>query len=285
MNGVAPVILGLLSLRPMSGYDMKRIVDHSTRFFWAASYGQIYPELRRLEADGPRRVGERPGGRARAHAVPAHRRRASARSKTGCADGAGYELRDLGLLKLFFAGGLAARGISPRSCGACATTARACWPQLREVEETLPHQGTRTLVLRRFGIETHEFWIGWLERLERELLAGEAARGGGSSMSGGFTERLARAAAAHPWRMVGALAGGGRGLDRPDRRAPRRRAHVGGRDDERPRVLPGVRPARGAPAAGAGRGELRRRDRRSCAPSASRLGDPAFRAKLRALRA
>ena len=37
---------------PHSGYEVKQLVDHSARFFWAASYGQIYPELRRLEAAG-----------------------------------------------------------------------------------------------------------------------------------------------------------------------------------------------------------------------------------------
>jgi DNA-binding PadR family transcriptional regulator len=51
-TAVTPVVLGLLSLGPRSGYDIKRVVDRSTRFFWAASYGQIYPELRRLEEDG-----------------------------------------------------------------------------------------------------------------------------------------------------------------------------------------------------------------------------------------
>src|ERR1051325_176878 len=51
-NSVTPVILGLLSYAPMSGYDMKQAVDRSTRFFWAASYGQIYPELKRLEQEG-----------------------------------------------------------------------------------------------------------------------------------------------------------------------------------------------------------------------------------------
>jgi DNA-binding PadR family transcriptional regulator len=45
-------VLGLLSLGPRSGYDIKTVVDRSTRFFWAASYGQIYPELRRLEEEG-----------------------------------------------------------------------------------------------------------------------------------------------------------------------------------------------------------------------------------------
>ena len=45
-------ILGLIALEPCSGYDVKRIVDRSIRHFWAASYGQIYPELRRLEKAG-----------------------------------------------------------------------------------------------------------------------------------------------------------------------------------------------------------------------------------------
>ena len=37
---------------PKSGYEIKGLVDRSTRFFWAASYGQIYPELRRLSDAG-----------------------------------------------------------------------------------------------------------------------------------------------------------------------------------------------------------------------------------------
>ena len=51
-TAVTPVVLGLLALGPRSGYDIKTVVDRSTRFFWAASYGQIYPELRRLEDEG-----------------------------------------------------------------------------------------------------------------------------------------------------------------------------------------------------------------------------------------
>ena len=51
-TAVTPVVLGLLSHGPRSGYDIKTVVDRSTRFFWAASYGQIYPELRRLEEEG-----------------------------------------------------------------------------------------------------------------------------------------------------------------------------------------------------------------------------------------
>src|SRR5438309_3664848 len=46
------VILGMLALGKRTGYDIKQLVDKSTRHFWAASYGQIYPELKRLEDQG-----------------------------------------------------------------------------------------------------------------------------------------------------------------------------------------------------------------------------------------
>jgi PadR family transcriptional regulator AphA len=171
VNGVTPVILGLLSLRSMSGYDMKRFVDHSTRFFWAASYGQIYPELRRLQKEGLVTSESAPaGGRPRTlyrlteageHALDEWLR----------GPGAGYELPDLGLLKLFFAGRLESEELADVVRRMRDDRARVL-AQLREVHATVPHRGTRTLTLR-FGIDTHEFWIGWLERLERELRAGE----------------------------------------------------------------------------------------------------------------
>ena len=49
LSATAKVILGMLAARPRSGYEIKQLVDNSARFFWAASYGQIYPELNRLE--------------------------------------------------------------------------------------------------------------------------------------------------------------------------------------------------------------------------------------------
>jgi len=36
----------------MSGYDIKQLIQGSIGHFWNESYGQIYPSLRRLEADG-----------------------------------------------------------------------------------------------------------------------------------------------------------------------------------------------------------------------------------------
>ena len=45
-------ILGMLSLGPQSGYGIKKLVEGSIAHFWSESFGQIYPILRTLEADG-----------------------------------------------------------------------------------------------------------------------------------------------------------------------------------------------------------------------------------------
>ena len=45
-------LLGFLSLRPMSGYDIKKTVEQSIAYFWNESYGQIYPLLKKLAGEG-----------------------------------------------------------------------------------------------------------------------------------------------------------------------------------------------------------------------------------------
>ncbi|MDO8298264.1 PadR family transcriptional regulator [Lacisediminimonas sp.] len=45
-------ILGLLSLQPASGYDIKRTIDRSVYFIWNVTGPQIYTTLRTLREDG-----------------------------------------------------------------------------------------------------------------------------------------------------------------------------------------------------------------------------------------
>ena len=45
-------LLGLLNHRPMTGYDLKKMLDHPMGFFWAAQLSQIYRELNKLEEKG-----------------------------------------------------------------------------------------------------------------------------------------------------------------------------------------------------------------------------------------
>ncbi len=45
-------LLGLLSLEPASGYDLKRTIERSTYFIWNATGPQIYSTLRKLRDEG-----------------------------------------------------------------------------------------------------------------------------------------------------------------------------------------------------------------------------------------
>jgi DNA-binding PadR family transcriptional regulator len=45
-------ILGILSVQPMSGYDIEKFVVEHLSYFWSESYGQIYPALKRMAEDG-----------------------------------------------------------------------------------------------------------------------------------------------------------------------------------------------------------------------------------------
>ena len=51
INRTRYAILGMLSLGPMSGYDMKKRFDESIAHFWNENYSGIYPMLRRLEEE------------------------------------------------------------------------------------------------------------------------------------------------------------------------------------------------------------------------------------------
>jgi DNA-binding PadR family transcriptional regulator len=46
------VLLGLLTIESMSGYDLGQLIHDSIHHFWNESYGQIYPNLKQLAASG-----------------------------------------------------------------------------------------------------------------------------------------------------------------------------------------------------------------------------------------
>jgi len=45
-------LLGMLSIRPMSGYDIKKFFDQSVGLIWNATHSQIYVQLDQMENDG-----------------------------------------------------------------------------------------------------------------------------------------------------------------------------------------------------------------------------------------
>ncbi len=62
LTSTSYVILGFLAGGVGSGYDIKALADKSVRFFWNLSYGQIYPELKRLADAGLAKATSDPNG-------------------------------------------------------------------------------------------------------------------------------------------------------------------------------------------------------------------------------
>src|SRR5436190_9562491 len=104
LSPTAYVILGMVRLGRATGYEIKQLVDVSTRFFWAASYGQIYPELKRLEEMGliEGTDASTGGRRRRTYSLSAAGEEALHDWLVSSSDLV-YEVRDEGLLRFFFA--------------------------------------------------------------------------------------------------------------------------------------------------------------------------------------
>ncbi|MGH2849419.1 MAG: PadR family transcriptional regulator [Solirubrobacteraceae bacterium] len=52
LNQTSRVLLGMIAEGHSTGYAIKAEIERSTRLYWGASIGGIYPELRRLEQAG-----------------------------------------------------------------------------------------------------------------------------------------------------------------------------------------------------------------------------------------
>jgi len=52
VNKTRYAILGVLTLMPCSGYDIKKFCDRGISFFWHENFGHLYPVLKQMEKDG-----------------------------------------------------------------------------------------------------------------------------------------------------------------------------------------------------------------------------------------
>jgi DNA-binding PadR family transcriptional regulator len=101
------VILGMLQLGVRTGYEIKQVIDSSTRFFWTASFGQIYPELKRLRRAGLVRAEQQPRGKVKRtlYSLTPKGEKALHEWLTDN-ENVLFEIRDESLLRLFFADAL-----------------------------------------------------------------------------------------------------------------------------------------------------------------------------------
>ena len=167
-TAVTWAVLGLLGVKPMSGYDIKRAVDRTIRHFWAASYGQIYPELKRLEEAGwisgkDASQGERArriykltaqGGRELDAWLHGYETR--------------VELRDESLLRLFFADALP-RNEALGLLSARREGYRMMLAYLRSLDDGEGADPPFVDLVYRWGLDYCEWGIEWCDRQERRL--------------------------------------------------------------------------------------------------------------------
>jgi len=105
LTQTARIVLAMIAEGHTTGYAIKAEVERSTRFYWGASVGGIYPELRRLAAAGLVSVRDDPRGDTVRHCyeLTAAGREALRRWLTDPCEPA-LELRDEALLQMRFAG-------------------------------------------------------------------------------------------------------------------------------------------------------------------------------------
>ncbi len=175
------LMLGMVRLGASSGYAIKKAADASTRFFWPTSLAQVYPELARLEQAGLLGRRDDPQG--------ARTRSAYELTATGeeallawlrSPQEAPTQLRDEGILRLFFADALPASeqlALVKRLRERAETGAAYMRTEILPQAEVLEQAGSRyPLLAARLGAETYGYVARWLGRLEAQL---ESEREGG----------------------------------------------------------------------------------------------------------
>jgi DNA-binding PadR family transcriptional regulator len=169
----------MLRLGSRTGYEIKQKIEISTRFFWGASYGQIYPELKRLTKAGLVEAEADPRGGVKRTAY----RLTPAGEETLHAwlTGQGhqlFEMRDEALLKIFFGDLLTDEELLAN------VRARREWCE-RTLElfhgiddMAVTGWGARESPTEalHYGLELMEWMRNWYARKERELTA-RARRG------------------------------------------------------------------------------------------------------------
>jgi PadR family transcriptional regulator, regulatory protein AphA len=181
LSKTAYVILGMLELGQRTGYEIKSLVDVSTRFFWAASYGQIYPELARLEKLGlvTGELDRSNGRRRKAYELTPAGEEALEAWLTS-EEPLHIELRHEGALKFFFSDSL-----SPEQqldqLRRIREEHELVAKQLKQIEPVAREAAAETgrrfpFMTLEFGIAFQDFIADWCSQAERRLAREPAER-------------------------------------------------------------------------------------------------------------
>jgi DNA-binding PadR family transcriptional regulator len=177
------VILGMLTVAPMSGYGLRKAIAGSVGHFWQESFGQLYPALRLLVAEGLVEARATQGGPGRGgatyHVTPAGR---AALSAWLALPPLLPPQRNELLLKVFFAGAVPA-AVTSRNLDRVAATVRGELAALEEIARVLEGPGAGShpdapywRLTLDFGLSFLRMALGWIDRTQGVLARSRAPR-------------------------------------------------------------------------------------------------------------
>ncbi len=182
-NRTRYVVLGMLTAAPMTGYGLRQAIAGSVGHFWQESFGQLYPALRRLAAEGlveARATRGGPGRGAATYHVTARGRAALAAwlALPPVLEPPRNEL----LLKVFFAGAVPPE-VTARNLAGVAAALRAERATLEEIARRMeasvehhPDEPYWRLTLD-FGLVFLRSALAWIDRAQAVLARTSRRRG------------------------------------------------------------------------------------------------------------
>ncbi len=170
------VILGMLSAAPMSGYGLRKAIAGSVGHFWQESFGQLYPALRLLAAEGLVEARATQGGPGRGgatfHVTPAGR--AALAAWLALPPLLPPQRNEL-LLKVFFAGAVPPE-VTSRNLERVAATVRGELAALEEIARVLDAPGAGRhpdapywRLTLDFGLSFLRMALAWIDRTKGVL--------------------------------------------------------------------------------------------------------------------
>jgi len=165
-------ILGLLHYQDMHGYRIKRHVEQHFGHMWSINYGQIYPNLKKMEDEGlvTKREIARPGTPARKlYSLTQAGRDAFSEWLESDPQGT-MLLRDPFLLRFVFFG----FGSKEQALGQMDEQIRSYEAQLEKRRENLRRwhrQGMYVRQMGELGLLLNEMMLEWLKRSRGEIAA------------------------------------------------------------------------------------------------------------------
>jgi DNA-binding PadR family transcriptional regulator len=165
------VVLGMVGLDARSGYEIKQTVELSIRFFWTISPAQVYPSLAKLEHAGLLTGRDDPHGNRPRRSYERTRRGTEAlREWLQRPEQMPFELRDIAMVKLFFADTL-----TPDIAAALVATVKARSEQQAAMLESIrpaPDEAARKgnihpLLTLELGIAFHQAIVDVCARFEQ----------------------------------------------------------------------------------------------------------------------